>query len=78
VALIVGSRLLVTTAAGAALLFAVPHTLYHLFNLQVLSSSDQVANVVTLSITVLLPIAAIWAAYRTRSASSPRASLASP
>jgi hypothetical protein len=78
VALIVGSRLLVTTAAGAALLFAVPHTLYHLFNLQVFSSEDKVANVVTLSITVLLPIAVIWAAYRTKPANSSRASLASP
>src|SRR5438094_3454884 len=48
VALVVGSRLLVTTAAGAALLFAVPHTLYHLFNLQVFSGSDKVGNVVTL------------------------------
>jgi hypothetical protein len=78
VALVVGSRLLVTTAATASLVFAVPHTLYHFFNLQVFSSSDKVANIVTLSITVLLPIAVIWAAYRTKPASSSRASLASP
>ncbi|MBV8979800.1 MAG: hypothetical protein JO086_02770, partial [Acidimicrobiia bacterium] len=78
VALVVGSRLLVTTAAGAALLFAVPHFLYHLFNLNVFSSGDQVANVVSLAITVLLPIAVIWSAQRTTVASSSRASVASP
>jgi hypothetical protein len=78
VALVVGSRLLVTTAASAALVFAVPHTLYHLFNLQVFSGSDKVGNVVALAITVVLPIAVIWAAQRTSVASSSRASVASP
>ncbi len=78
VALVVGSRLLVTTAAGAALVFAVPHLLYHLFNLQVFSGSDQVANVVSLAITVLLPIAVIWSAQQTSVASSSKKSLVSP
>ncbi|MBV8235627.1 MAG: NAD(P)-dependent oxidoreductase, partial [Acidimicrobiia bacterium] len=64
VAIVVGSRLLVTTAAVAYLAFAVPHALYHFFNLQVLDPADQVANVVTLSITILLPIAVIWSARR--------------
>ena len=81
VALVVGSRLLATTAAGAALVFALPHTLYHLFNLQVFSGSDKFANVVSLAITVALPIAVIWSAQRTQMtsvASSSRASVASP
>jgi nucleoside-diphosphate-sugar epimerase len=78
VALIVGSRLLVATAAGAYLLFALPHALYHFFNLQVLEPADQVANVVTLSLSVLAPIVVLWLAYRTRPASSSSASLASP
>ena len=78
VALVAGSRLLVSTAAGAALVFAVPHTLYHLLNLQVFSGSDKVANVMSLAITVVLPIAALLSAQRTRVASSSRASVASP
>jgi nucleoside-diphosphate-sugar epimerase len=78
VAVIVGTRLLVTTAAGAALLFAVPHFLYHLFNLQVFDSSDKVANVVALALTVLIPLVVVIAAQRTSSASSSRASVASP
>ena len=78
VALVVGTRLLVTTAAGAYLLFALPHFLYHLFNLQVFDSSDKVANVFTLGLSVVIPIALIVAAQRTRSASSSRASLVSP
>ena len=78
VALVVGSRILVTTAAGAYLLFAVPHFLYHLFNLQVLSSSDQVANTISLAISVVIPVGLVWAAYRTSEASSSRWSAASP
>ena len=78
VALVVGSRLLVTTAAVAYLFWAVPHALYHFFNMQVLSSGDQVANGVSLVLSVVLPIAIIVAAQRTSPASSSRASLASP
>jgi len=78
VALVVGSRLLVTTAAVAYLLWAVPHALYHFFNMQVLSSGDQVANGISLVISVALPLAIIWSAYRTRSASASRLSTASP
>src|SRR5205814_3529261 len=78
VALVVGSRLLVTTAAVAYLLWAVPHALYHVFNMQVLSSGDQIANGVTLAFSMLLPIAMIWRAQRTKPASSSRKSPASP
>jgi nucleoside-diphosphate-sugar epimerase len=78
VALVVGTRLLVTTAAGAYLLFAVPHFLYHLFNLQVFDTADKVANVFSLALTVVIPIVVIVAAQRTTPASSSSASLASP
>jgi hypothetical protein len=78
VALVVGSRLLVTTAAGAYLLFAVPHFLYHLFNLQVFDTGDKVANVFSLALSVVIPIAVIASAQRTRPASSSRKSVASP
>ena len=78
VALVVGSRLLVTTAAVSALVFAVPHSLYHFFNLQVLDSSDQIANVISLAITIALPLAIIVLAQKTSPASSSRKSVASP
>ena len=81
VALVVGSRLLVTTAVVAYLLFAVPHFAYHLANLQVLSTGDKVANVISLAFSVLIPIAVIVSAQRsqrTRPASSSRKSVASP
>jgi nucleoside-diphosphate-sugar epimerase len=78
VALVVGSRLLVTTAAGAYLLFAVPHFLYHLLNLQVYDTSDKVANVFSLALSVVIPIAVIVAAQRTSVASSSRKLVASP
>jgi membrane protease YdiL (CAAX protease family) len=45
----------VRTAALASLLFAVPHLAYHATHLDVYETSDQVANVVLLSIAVLLP-----------------------
>ena len=37
------------------LLFAVPHTVYHLFNLEPYSTGDAVGNAVALAATVLLP-----------------------
>ena len=78
VALVVGSRLLVRTAAVAYLLWAVPHALYHFFNMQVLDSSDQIANGISLVLSVVLPIAILVLAQSTRSASSSRKSPASP
>jgi nucleoside-diphosphate-sugar epimerase len=84
VALVAGSRLLVTTAAVSYLLFAVPHYAYHLANLQVLDTADQIAVVVSLGLSVLIPIALIVSATRmqraqtTRVASSSRKSVVSP
>ena len=48
-------RYIVRTAALASLLFAVPHLAYHATHLDVYETSDQVANVVLLSVAVLLP-----------------------
>ena len=47
---------IVRAAAGAALVFAVPHFVYHLANLDRYDTSDQVANVIALSGAILLPL----------------------
>jgi hypothetical protein len=78
VGLVAGTRLLVALAAGAWLVWSVPHVLYHFFNLGVYDTADKVANVVSLSVTILIPAAVLWAAYRTRPASSSKKSVASP
>ncbi|MCU1450806.1 MAG: NAD-dependent epimerase/dehydratase [Acidimicrobiales bacterium] len=84
VALVAGSRLLVTTAAVSYLLFAVPHFGYHLANMQVLDTADQWANGISLAFSVLIPVAVIVSANRsqraqtTSVASSSRKSLVSP
>ena len=49
-------RPLVLAALISWLLFAVPHTVYHLFNLEPYGTGDAVANAVTLSLTVLVPV----------------------
>ena len=60
-------RRLAAVALASYLLFSVPHTVYHLFNLGPYASGDAVANVIALAATVLLPI---WLLYRL--ASEPR------
>jgi hypothetical protein len=54
-------RRLVFVALVSYLLFSIPHTIYHLFNLGPYSSGDAVANVIALVATVLLPV---WLLYR--------------
>jgi hypothetical protein len=49
-------RRLVAVALVSYLLFSIPHTAYHLFNLEPYASGDAVANVITLAATVLLPV----------------------
>lgn len=48
-------RKLVLVAAASFLCFSVPHTVYHLFNLGPYDSFDAIANVVTLTATVVIP-----------------------
>ena len=50
------TRPLVTAALVTWLTFAVPHTIYHLANLGPYSTIDAVGNVVTLSLTVAIPL----------------------
>lgn len=52
--------LLVGVAAGANLVNAVPHTVYHLRHLDVFETTDQVTNMIVLASTVLAPIALLW------------------
>lgn len=72
VALVAGSRLLVSLAAGAWLLWSIPHVLYHVTHLSVYDTADKIGNVVALSTTVVIPVVVLWAAQRTRSAPSIR------
>ena len=48
--------LLVRTAAAAWLVYSVPHFVYHLRHLEPYDTFDAVANVITLGLTVALPI----------------------
>jgi nucleoside-diphosphate-sugar epimerase len=81
-ALVVGTRGLVSLAAGAWLAWSIPHVLYHFLNFGVFTdTADKIANGVTLSATILIPALVLWAAWRpqsTSAASSSRKSLASP
>ena len=49
-------RRLVAISLVTWLLFAVPHTVYHLFNLEGMETADVIGNVVTLATTVLIPV----------------------
>lgn len=57
-------RRLVTIAAAAFLLFSVPHATFHLLNLEPYSTADVVGNLVTLGLTVLVPVAVLLLARR--------------
>ena len=59
-------RYLVRTAAVASLLFALPHLAYHATNLDVYGTSDKIANVVLLSVAVLLPVVLVLGTARAR------------
>ena len=49
-------RRVVALALASYLLFSIPHTAYHLLNLEPYTTGDAVANAVTLALTVLLPL----------------------
>jgi 4-carboxymuconolactone decarboxylase len=49
-------RRIVITALASWLLFAIPHTTYHFFNLEPLSTGDAIANALSLSATVVLAL----------------------
>jgi hypothetical protein len=62
--------LLVGVAAGASLVNAVPHLTYHLFNLEVLDTSDQVTSGIALVSAAVVPLGVLWWLVRTGSAGS--------
>ena len=53
IAAVRGQRSLSTVAAIVWLIFAIPHTIYHLFNLGPYSTGNAIANVITLGWTVV-------------------------
>ena len=68
-------RPLVGVSLVVWLLFAVPHTVYHLFNLEPYGTADAVGNVISLSLTVVLPGALL--VLLARPAAGPQAALGS-
>ena len=65
-------RYLVMVAAAAELVYAVPHFLYHLEHLEPFESGDKVALMVSLGVTVVVPIALLFRSRRPAGASIPR------
>jgi nucleoside-diphosphate-sugar epimerase len=59
VAAVNAGRTLARTAAVSALLFAVPHLVYHLAHLDVYDTADAVGNVATLSLAAAVPVAVL-------------------
>lgn len=57
-------RRLVLVALASFLAFSVPHTAYHLFNLEGISTGDAVAEGVSLVLTVVAPLALLVAMLR--------------
>jgi AhpD family alkylhydroperoxidase len=64
------SRATVIIACASWLLFALPHAIYHAFNLDPFSASDAIANAVVLTGAVLLPAWVLAAVTRRRRATS--------
>ena len=63
-ALVVLGTALVRAAAVASLIFGVPHLAYHAAHLDLYDTGDQVANMVSLALTIVLPLA-VLVLYRT-------------
>jgi hypothetical protein len=49
-------RRIVMLALASYLLFAIPHTIYHLLNLEPYGAGDAIGNVIALGATVVLPV----------------------
>jgi hypothetical protein len=64
-------RRLTLVALVTWLLFAVPHTVYHLLNLEPYDTGDAIGNVVALAATVLLPVYLLVLLLRERPARTP-------
>jgi hypothetical protein len=55
---------LVRTAAGAAVLFGLPHFVYHARHLSVFSGSDKVVNITLLGLSVIGPLIVLAWSFR--------------
>jgi hypothetical protein len=55
----------VQVVAGATLVYAAPHFLYHLLHLDLFDTSDKVLEVGSLAITVIVPVLLLIHAWRT-------------
>lgn len=64
VAAVVLERRLVLAAAGAYLVWSVPHFVYHMVTLDSYGTGDAIGNAITLAFTVVLPLAIVWQARR--------------
>lgn len=60
-------RAAVVAAAGAWVVYSLPHLVYHLRNLDVYDTTDKVLNVVALGGAVVLPVVVLVAEFRRRS-----------
>jgi hypothetical protein len=63
-AAVILERRLVLVAAGAYLVWSVPHFVYHMITLDKYGTTDAIGNVVTLAVTVGLPAAVLAVARR--------------
>ncbi len=63
-------RRLVIVALVSFLVFSVPHTIYHLFNLEGISTGDAIAEAVLLALTVIAPLGLLAAILRARPATA--------
>jgi hypothetical protein len=70
IAAIRSGRELTLTAVAVWLLFALPHTVYHLLNLDPLETADAIANAAGLVWTVVGPLLALALAIRPRASGS--------
>jgi hypothetical protein len=59
------SRPLVQGALGTLLVFAAPHLVWHLTELDALPTGDNVVNVTTLALTVVLPAVLLYLTFQT-------------
>jgi len=64
-------RRLVLVALVSFLAYSVPHTTYHLFNLDGLSTGDAIAEVLSLVLTVVAPLALLVAMLRPQRGAEP-------
>lgn len=70
-ALIVGSRLLVRTAAISWLVYSVPHLAYHANHLGLYGTVDKIGNMVSLGVLVVVPALLLAAAQETQPTDTP-------